>query len=69
MIEDFNKVKDLLDSPDQECVILGKEIIKLQYPEIFAWVNLNRENTIRDHTIFENSLIRTLIFNKYYKRI
>lgn len=61
MIEDFNKVKDLLSSPDPECVILGKEIIKLQYPEIFAWVNLNRENIIRKAYNFENSLIWTLI--------
>lgn len=36
MTEDFNKVKDLLLSSDPECTILGKEIIKLQYPEIFA---------------------------------
>lgn len=36
MIEDFNKVKDLLVSPDPECVALGKKLIKLQYPEFFA---------------------------------
>lgn len=49
MIEDFNKVQDLLDSPDPKCIILGKEIIKSQYPGISARFDINSDliNTVK----------------------